>query len=230
MTNRGYRYRPDPMGRVGEGDWLSGDGNVLDSNQKQAIIGDKRARLDSGDFVEFARVVLGLPTRAAALAVLEQEEADERAEPAQDDGGGRSWRGLFRSNRGTIVGGPRGFPPELASRLAHIKDPTARSAVERLLQGGVVEKGAARHPHADYNLFKPGNTSTGMREFRQTVVRMGGSTDNIRFEGPGKWSYAGADGTRLFYRRAIEGKKATNEIHIDRVGDKPANIKIRYDD
>lgn len=161
---------------------------------------------------------------------MERQEREEGAEAVQDDGAGRSWRGLFRSCRGAIVGGPQRFPPERASRLANIKNPSARDAVERLLRGSVAEKGAGRHPHADYNLYKPGNTSTGMREFRQTVVRMGESTDMIRFEGPGKWSYAGVDGTRLFYRRAIEGKKATNEIHIDRAGDNPANIEIRYDD
>ncbi len=93
-------------------------------------------------------------------------------------------------------------------------------------------RSAKVHPHADYNVYKPGNTSTGLREFHETVRRMGGSKNDVVNYEPGKWGFTASDGTRLFFRRRFEGKnkQPTNEIHIDRAGDKLANIKIRYDD
>lgn len=233
LTNRGYRYRPDPMGRLGEGDWLDEAGKALDPGARQQIVNDGSSSASGGDFVEYVRQTLGLPTRAAAFDALEQEEAaGASAETIQDDGGSRNWRGLFRSGRGAIVGGPQGMPPELAARLAHIKDSSVRGPIERLLQGSAVEKGMGRHPHQAYNVYKPGSTSTGFREFHETVRRMGGTKDDIRPDGPGRWIFTATDGTRLIFRRRVEAEKkqATNEIHIERSGHELARIKIRYDD
>jgi hypothetical protein len=38
LAARGYRYVPDPMGRVGWGDWVDGEGKFLDESRKQAIL------------------------------------------------------------------------------------------------------------------------------------------------------------------------------------------------
>jgi hypothetical protein len=38
LTARGYRYVPDPMGRIGWGDWIDAEGKALDETHKDAIV------------------------------------------------------------------------------------------------------------------------------------------------------------------------------------------------
>lgn len=38
LTSRGYRYVPDPMGRIGWGDWIDSEGRPLDEKQAHAIV------------------------------------------------------------------------------------------------------------------------------------------------------------------------------------------------
>jgi hypothetical protein len=47
LTARGFRYVPDPMGRVGWGDWVDAAGKMLDSVQKREIVKSEIASRDS---------------------------------------------------------------------------------------------------------------------------------------------------------------------------------------
>jgi hypothetical protein len=38
LTTRGYRYVPDPVGRIGWGDWIDAEGKALDEKHKHAIV------------------------------------------------------------------------------------------------------------------------------------------------------------------------------------------------
>ena len=238
LTKRGYRYRPDPMGRIGEGDWLDAGGNVLDPAEKQRIgadslPGDEHRLSDSIATAEdFDRFVQRLPL---APATDDDARDDEEIIPAQDDGGGRSWGkfGAALAKGGKIIGGPNPIPADLARRIGYIRDPTMRTTVERIVSGGVPDKGGKFGYKDDYNVFKLGGRYGASMDFWYAVNRMGGTRKDIVVKPGGEVIFAARDGTTITYRRTVSDRVVTNEIQIrgiDRSSGFDYKLKIRYED
>jgi hypothetical protein len=180
LTNGGYRYRPDPMGRLGKGDWTDSDGNVLSPSEKTRIL--EKAQLGQSAPPEPAERGPFADEREAnrPSVTIEIDDDEEETETSADEDGrlepanllDRILQDLFGRKSKNAWQRDGKLSPKAKERVGQIKNERTRRAVEALLDGSDDETDNNRHAISAY---KRSGKHGAHFDFGRLMARLGKS-------------------------------------------------------